>query len=516
MDEIVGTGGSPPPRPAAAGPWQPPGPPETPGAWRPPRSLETSLLQFFHRLREAGVPVSMVEVLDAFACLAHVDLADRSQFRAALFATLVKRPEDQQAFGVLFDVCFPLTASGRFGADGPGGPDDDPALHPPGAEAGPPVGERTPAGEGEVVHSHGDPSDELLAALLEALRHGDEAALRSLAGLAVDRFGGLQAQPEASERYYLYRILRQVELYRLLAMALGDSDDPDGAARHGREELARRIEDFRRLLAEQLRHRMAVSVGAEQLAELYRERQLDDVDFLAATASQLGEGRLGVRPLPRMRAAGAAGGRRRRRHGRLDVRRTVRRSLSSGGVPVDPAFRAVRASKPDLYVLADVSGSVIEFAKFTLSLLHAMNQEFAKLRSFVFVDGVDEVTNILDQGGHRMDLRGAFAMAKVVADDGHSDYGNVFRRFAERYGGDVDSRSTLIVMGDARNNYRDPGLEAFRDLADRSRRLYWLNPEPRADWNGTDSIMATYAPACDRVFEVRTLRQLTACVDEIT
>jgi uncharacterized protein len=482
------------------------------GPWRPSRSLETSLLEFFHRLREAGVPVSMVEVLDAFACLAHVDLADRAQFRAALFATLVKRPEDQQAFGVLFDVCFPLTHAGALQPGPPGTPEPDPPA------AGPPVGERTPAeaaGDGDV-HSPPEPSDELLAALLDALRHGDEAALRSLAGLAVDRFGGLEAQPEASERYYLYRILRQLELYRLLAMALGDSDDPDGAARHGREELARRIEDFRRLLATQLRHRMAVSVGAEQLAELYRERQLDDVDFLAANASQLRELRQAVRPLARKLASRAAQKRRLRRHGRLDVRRTVRRSLSSGGVPVDPAFRAVRASKPDLYVLADVSGSVIEFAKFTLSLLHAMNQEFAKLRSFVFVDGVDEVTGILDQGGHRMDLRGAFTGAKVVADDGHSDYGNVFRRFAERYGGDVDSRSTLIVMGDARNNYRDPGLEAFRDLAGRSRRLYWLNPEPRADWDSTDSIMATYAPACDRVFEVRTLRQLTACVDEIT
>jgi uncharacterized protein with von Willebrand factor type A (vWA) domain len=474
------------------------------GDWGPPRSLETGLLEFFHRLREARVPVSMVEVLDAFACLDHVELADRTQFRAALFATLVKRPEDQQAFGVLFDVCFPLTPAASPAASGSG--------------SGPPVGEhrRPTDGVPEVVHSPADASEELLAALLDALRHDDEAAMRTLAGLAVDRFGGLDAQPEASERYYLYRILRQVELYRLLAMALGDSDDPDGAARHGREELARRIEDFRRLLGEQLRHRMSASVGPEQAAELYRERQLEDVDFLGANAGQLRELRQAVRPLARKLAARAAQKRRLRRRGRLDVRRTVRRSLSSGGVPVDPAFRAVRASKPDLYVLADVSGSVIEFAKFTLSLLHAMDQEFARLRSFAFVDGVDEVTGILAEGGHRMDLRGAFARAKLVADDGHSDYGNVFRRFAERYGAEVDARSTLIVMGDARNNYREPGLAAFRGLAERSRRLYWLNPEPRADWDTTDSIMAAYAPACDRVFEVRTLRQLTACVDEIT
>jgi uncharacterized protein with von Willebrand factor type A (vWA) domain len=472
--------------------------------WGPPRSLEAALLGFFHRLRDARVPVSMVEVLDAFACLRHVDLADRTQFRAALFTTLVKRPEDQQAFHVLFDVCFPLTRAPGTAPSAPAGGNGHAHGDPGQADA--------PAAADAAV----PPSDELLRALLDALRHDDEAAMRSLAGLAVDRFGGLEAQPEASERYYMYRILRQVELYRLLAMALGDAEDPDGAARHGREELARRIEEFRRLLAEQVRHRLSATVGAEQAAELYRERRLEDVDFLGANAGQLRELRQAVRPLARKLVARAAQKRRLKRRGRLDVRRTVRRSLSSGGVPVDPAFRAVRASKPDLYVLADVSGSVIEFAKFTLSLLHAMNEEFAKMRSFAFVDGIDEVTGILDEGGHRMDLRGAFARARVVAADGHSDYGRVFEGFAERYGADVDARSTLIVMGDARNNYRAPGVETLQGLRERARRLYWLNPEPRADWDTTDSLMGVYAPFCDRVFEVRNLRQLTACVDEIT
>jgi uncharacterized protein len=474
--------------------------------WGPPRSLEAALLGFFHRLRDARVPVSMVEVLDALTCLRHVDLADRTQFRAALFTTLVKRPEDQQAFHVLFDVCFPLTRAPGAAASGAGGGNGHAQAEP--GQPGTPAETEAPVPP--------PPSDELLRALLDALRHDDEAAMRTLAGLAVDRFGGLEAQPQASERYYMYRILRQVELYRLLAMALGDQEDPDGAARHGREELARRIEEFRRLLAEQVRHRLSAAVGAEQAAELYRERQLDDVDFLGANAGQLRELRQAVRPLARKLVARAAQKRRLRRRGRLDVRRTVRRSLSSGGVPVDPAFRAVRASKPDLYVLADVSGSVIEFAKFTLSLLHAMNEEFAKMRSFAFVDGIDEVTGILDEGGHRMDLRGAFARARVVAADGHSDYGRVFEGFAQRYGADIDTRSTLIVMGDARNNYRDPGLETLKGLRERARRLYWLNPEPRADWDTSDSIMGVYAPWCDRVFEVRNLRQLTACVDEIT
>jgi uncharacterized protein len=478
--------------------------------------VETALLEFFHRLRDANVPVSMVEVLDAIACLRHIDLAERGQLRAALAATLVKRAQDQHAFEVLFDVCFPLTA-GAGQAAGVGRAGERTAngelVGEDGAGREPAGGPDADADAGRATVAEAPPSDELLRELLEAFRHGDEGALRALASLAVERFGGLQAQPQASERYYMYRILRQLELYRLIQAALAGQAGADGSER---EELSRRIDDFRRLLAQQIRQRLSARIGAGQAAELYRDRQLDDVDFLGANASQLRELRSAVAPLARKLASRAARKRRRRRHGRLDVRRTMRRSLSYGGVPVDPAFRAVHASKPDLYVLADVSGSVVEFAKFTLSLLQAMNQEFAKMRSFAFVDGVDEVTSLLsDGGGDFMDLRGAFARARVVWADGHSDHGNVFSRFAELYGGDLDARSTLIIMGDARNNYREPGLTTLRELHSRVRKLYWLDPEPRREWDTTDSLIGLYATCCDQVFEVRNLRQLSACIDEI-
>jgi uncharacterized protein with von Willebrand factor type A (vWA) domain len=322
----------------------------------------------------------------------------------------------------------------------------------------------------------------------------------------------MESQRHSSERYYMYRILRQLDLYRLLQAAGGDPDAQVG----DREELRAGIDDFRSLIAEQVRHRLSAAHGAEQAAELYRDRQLEELDILDANASQLRELRQAIRPLARKLAARMAKRRRRRRRGRLDVRRTLRHSLAYGGVPVHPAFRARKASKPDLYVLADVSGSVIEFAKFTLSLLHAMSQEFSKLRSFAFVDGVDEVSAMLDEAGDVLDLQRLFTRAKVVWADGHSNYGNVFATFEERYGADLDARSTLLVMGDARNNYRDPGLDPLRRLAGRVRHLYWLNPEPQADWDTSDSIMRAYAPHCDRVFEVRNLRQLVACVDEIT
>jgi uncharacterized protein with von Willebrand factor type A (vWA) domain len=461
-----------------------------------PASLVASLHGLFDRLRAAGVPVSMVEVVDAVESLRHIDATDRRQFRSALAATLVKRADDLAAFELLFDVQFPLRPPPADGGR-------------PGPAAAPEAGDANGrAGPAEA------PSGDLLAALLEALRDDDEGALRALAALAVDRHGGMETQRHSSERYYMYRILRQLELYRLL-QAAGDDPGPEAEALD-REELRAGIDDFRRLIAEQVRHRLSAAHGAEQAAELYRDRQLEELDILDANASQLRELRQAIRPLARKLAARMAKRRRRRRRGRLDVRRTLRHSLAYGGVPVHPAFRARKASKPDLYVLADVSGSVIEFAKFTLSLLHAMSQEFSKLRSFAFVDGVDEVSTMLDEAGDVLDLQRLFTRAKVVWADGHSSYGNVFASFEERYGADLDARSTLLVMGDARNNYRDPGLDPLRRLAGRVRHLYWLNPEPRADWDTTDSIMRTYAPHCDQVFEVRNLRQLVACVDEIT
>ena len=486
-----------------------------------PASLETSLLEFFHRLRDAGVPASMVEVIDAFHSLRHVELGDRAQFRAALAATLVKRAEDRASFDVLFDVCFPLTRE-EPPATAAGNGTEAAAGEPDGGE-----GAGTARRPGDR-NGHGERRDqaeagtELLEALLDALRHDDEAAMASLATLAVDSFAGMAGQPEGSERYFMYRILRQLELYRLiqLAMAGGLDADPLQAgsleARLERERLQRRLEEFRRMLAERVRHRLAAQTGAESAAALYRERQLEDVDFLGASTSQLRELRQAVRPLARKLATRVAAKRRRRHRGRLDVRRTVRRSMQYGGVPVDPALRAPRATRPDLFVLADVSGSVVEFAEFTLSLLYAMSRELGRLRSFAFVDGVDELTGMLAASEHGLDLRATFARAKVVADDGHSDYGQVLERFAERYGGDVDARTTLIVMGDARGNYRDPSVRTLRQLRARSRRVYWLNPEPRAEWDTTDSVMSLYAQHCDRVFEVRNLRQLADCVYEIS
>lgn len=194
----------------------------------------------------------------------------------------------------------------------------------------------------------------------------------------------------------------------------------------------------------------------------------------------------------------------------------MRQSLSSGGVPMEPAFRRPRATKPELFLLCDISGSMAEFAEFTLTFLHAMSEELTRLRSFAFVDGIDEITELFAPGEPRLHVRNVLYRADVVAGDGHSDYGRVLSAFWDRYGGhSLTARSTVIVAGDARGNYRHAGADVLARIHRRVRAVYWLNPEPRAEWNTLDSLVDIFAPSCERTFEVRNLRQLERAVTEI-
>jgi len=469
------------------------------------------VLRLVESLRTAGVDVAMVELLDAAHALRHLRLADRSLLRTTLRATLVKRLEDGPVFDVLFDRCFPMTRSGR--------PDPEAATagHPNvGAEAPPPLAPSADGGPGpdrEVAA----PRTDLLEAILAALRSGDDAALRALAAAAVDAHAGTPATT-GSERYFLFRVLRALDLAALVSAAAradradaraGDGTVDELALRLRRDEMARRVEVLRQLIAAEIRCRLPAG-------DHVPARRLDELDLVHASTLDLRAMRLAVKPLARKLAARVAARRRLHRLGRLEVRRTIRRSLGAGGVPMEPAFRRRRATKPELVVLCDLSGSVAEFATFTLGLVHALHNELAGSRTFVFVDGVAEVTDLVARADGVPEPRNLLTLAGVVAADGHSDYGRVFERFWHEHAKHgVGPSTTLIVTGDARTNYRGAGLDPFRQLCGRAKRVYWLNPEPRADWDTTDSVIGLYAATCTDVFEVRTLRQLGDAVASI-
>jgi uncharacterized protein with von Willebrand factor type A (vWA) domain len=446
------------------------------------------LLVLFEQLRAAGVGVSMSEVLDAADAMRHLDLLDRELLREALAASLIKRHQDRAVFDELFDRCFGVAAPAA-------------AKAPVAAQAATTAGD--PSGAAESTGS-GD--------LLAALRAGDVDRQRAVVLAAIDQCG--IGTGEGSERSFVYRVVRALDLAGLLAavMRAERAGAPDASAlelRLRRDEVARQLDDLRRLIEAEVRRRRrwTPSVPAPAL------RPPDDLDVFRATTVDRRAMRAAVRPLARQLARRVAQRRRWQRRGRLDVRRTMRRSLGSGGVPLDPSFRRRRASKADVVVLCDLSGSVAEFAEFTLTLVHALHHELSRLRSFVFVDGVAEVTDLIERAEQFPEPHHLLRRPGVVADDGHSDYGRAFECFWTVHAGTVlTPRTTLIVTGDARTNFRSGGLEPFRLMADRARRTYWLNPEPRAEWDRGDSRIGEYARYCAEVFEVRSLRQLADAV----
>lgn len=456
---------------------------------------------FIDELREAGVPVSMVEAIDAMEAVETIDIGSRTALKETLRATLIKNLRHERAFETAFEVFFSMLP--RTGVDSE------------------PI-ERPEEREGSPVGGSAGPDDEapLAEAVLQALTGMDRDALEEAVRAAVERLAGMEPGRPVGGTYYLYRTLRRLDMADL-ERRLIDSLTPVGEMteleqRLLREEVEERLRLLREEIQEEIRRRLVADRGREAVARTLRRPLIEDIDLMHATGSDLADMEAAIGPLTRKLAARLAR-RRKKRAGRLDFRRTVRRSLATGGVPADPQFRHPRPHRPEVWLLCDISGSMATFSRFTLQFTHAMSTHFSRLRSFAFVDTVDEVTDFLGTG---VDFSTAVSRiateAEVVWLDGHSDYGNSLETFYERFGSQLTPRTTVIITGDARNNYRPPRGEVLRDIAKASRALVWLNPEPRAYWDTGDSAMSHYEAHCTSVHEVRSLRQLEEFVETVT
>jgi len=459
-------------------------------------SLLDTLEGFTGALRKAGVPAGTSEVLDATRVLGAIDLLDRPQLRAGLAAALVKRPVHRPTFDLLFDLWWP-TAVG------------DPL-------------ELTQRRDDESGDEAGEPGEPDLDALRDELRQllltGDDEALRRFARLAVAELGHAGAQP-GRQSWFTYRVLRALSPETLIASMLDAllAGEPRGglAEQVARQRLQERIAALRAHVEAEVRRRVAEERDRDQVARSALPPLADQVDFLRAQREELAAMRRTVHPLARRLASRLAARRRLGREGRLDVRRTVRASLGTGGVPVETHHRPRRVHKPELVVFCDVSGSVAGFAHFTLMLTAALREQFSRVRAFAFIDTCDEVTRLFGPGADLADsVRRLAREADLVAYDGHSDYGNALRVLVERFPDAVGPKTSLLVLGDARTNYRDPGLALLKGLVDRSRHAYWLNPEPRREWGSGDSMAYRYGEVIEMV-ECRNVAQLTDFVGRL-
>jgi len=467
-----------------------------------PGGLAGHLDGFVRAVREAGIPVGISQAVDAAEILTVVDLLDREQLRHGLAAVLLQRAAQRPTYDVLFDLWWPLS-------DRPIVSDDDTGDD---AEGDGEPGESTLDLPGD---SDADLSELMRAHLLQLLMDGDEEALRRFARAAVERLGRGQPSP-SGQSFFSYRVLRALSpdtlVSQLLAGLLGEGERGGLAEQVARQTVRERLAAFRAAIEAEVRRRTAAEKGRDKVAKNAIRPLADQVDFLRAQAGDLAELRRAVAPLARRLAVRLSARRRLGRQGRLDFRKTVRASLGTGGVPVITHHRPRKVHKPELVVLCDVSGSVAGFSHFTLMLTQALREHFTGVRAFAFVDTTDEVTRFFRPGADVVDaVQRIGREADVVGYDGHSDYGTAFEVFADRWASAVGPKTSLLVLGDGRTNYRPPGLPVLADLVRRSRSAHWLNPEPRRQWGSGDSAAERYGEVIDMV-ECRNAAQLAEFV----
>ncbi len=471
------------------------------------------LTGFITELRNAGLPVSLTENLDAMEAIQHIPIEDREAFKYALGATLVKNHAHWRSFETVFEVYFSLRGP-QYQISENGDADDlwremqEQMQQGEGRGAGGAMNSLTP--------------EEMMQLLMQALRSGDQALMRALAKQAVNRFAGMEPGRPVGGTYYLYRTLRNLDLDSMLEKLMEASRQEVGGdltsleERLERDEHQSNIEKFKQEVEAEIRRRLVADRGAEAMAKTLRKPLPEDVEFMHASREEMAGLKKALQPLTRKLAAKLARKRKHARKGPLDFRNTVRHSLSYGGVPAEPKFKFPRPAKPELVVVADISGSVAAFARFTLMLVYAIQGQFSKVRSFVFIDGIDEVTEYFRA---TEDVSEAIARINTEADviwvDGHSDYGHAFEVFWNKYGKDISSRTTVLLLGDARNNYHASQSWVVKEIKQKARHVYWLNPEPRSYWNTGDSIVGEYGSFTDGVYECRNLRQLESFVEKL-
>ncbi len=427
--------------------------------------FDGQLLSFAEELRSEHVAIGTSELLDAFAALTHVSWTSRDDFKEALAATLAKSPEDRQVFELVFDRFFFRAAEAEAARQE--------------------IKEGPPALSADLDELDLD-LEELRRQIAEALRDGDEATLRDLARLAIAAFG--RGEGSGVLGVDVQRIRRALGLRTEPQPTLPD-DDPrrDGVPR---EQLRRFEQQLRRELERDMIERTQSLPPKRPLSELDRALPTGPVQDLAAVHRVVAQ-------LKRRLATQGTELRGRKRHAHVDVRRTMRASLQSGGVPIELRYRPQRPRRPEIFVLCDVSTSVTSASTFFLSVLHALHDSFRKLRSFVFIERISEVTDVFERERDFKTAAEAVSRDAGVADvSGYTDYGRVWTEFLATIEDELHPRATVIVLGDARTNGRPPRDDVFAQITARAGRTFWLNPEPRLYWNYGDSVIAAYAEHC--------------------
>lgn len=465
--------------------------------------MDAKLVAFAGLLRQNGIRVSLSETMEAFRALSLVGLDDRETVRAALRTAVVKRGVDVPSFERLFDLYF----SGM-------------------GETIREVTQATQAAMDLDPEQFQDFLEELeklldekgidVSELAKALLRADDGTLERLLREAAERGQLGQIEHGFQEGRFTHAVagalgLGEVgaELERLQQALEGTSPD---MARRLEQYFDRRLRDLQDLLRSMVRQELdRHDVNRQDRQGL---QTLAEKSFFYLTEDEIRRMQEAVTKLAHRLRNVVAIRRKRARRGRFDSSETLRHNLQYGGVPFRIVFDKKRKERPQVMVLCDVSDSVRNVSRFMLQFVYALQDLYSKVRSFIFVADLGEVTQIFQDReiGHALDAALQGNLINIYA---HSDFGRAFRSFHREYLGAVNKRTTVIVLGDARNNYNLPHEWVLRDVQQRAKQVIWLNPENRMTWGFGDSEMDRYAPFCTIVEECRNLNQLYRVIDRM-
>ena len=471
--------------------------------------MQKKILEFTNILRKSGIRVSTAEAIDAFQALDELSIDDRAIFRDALRTTMVKRGEEVPTYDELFDLYwsgFYDNLRETFG-------DAAASL----AGLGIDLEELLKRIAQQIQGMQGDAGE--LSELARAMLTADLSALEQLIRAAAEQAGSGRIENFLQLGFFSRRTLEQMgaegaiqELRDLAARleAAGMSPEEVGALRRLIDALMEAARKAVRAFTER-----ELQKQNHDYMEKFRRETLLEKSFYHLTEDEIRKMREVVERLAQKIKNILSIRRRRLKRGKLDLHQTLRRNMSHGGIPFELVFKQRKKDRPKLVILCDISSSVANVSRFMLQFVYSLQEAFTKIRAFVFVAELGEVTHVLQEGEIGQAIEKVLEGGDVINVYTRSNFGHAFHHFWQNFLSAVDAKTTVLILGDARNNYNDPRAWCLRDMHNKAKNVVWLNPESPSAWGFGDSVMDKYLPYTDVAEECRNLRQLNAMVDRL-
>jgi uncharacterized protein with von Willebrand factor type A (vWA) domain len=467
--------------------------------------MDEKIVEFVALLRHNGLRASVAENLDAFHAIAEVGLGERSVLKDALRATIVKRAIDAALYDELFDLYFSGLGEVMKAASGAtqGALDVDPAQFQ------------------ELLDNLADILDQLdidLSDLARYLLSDNTGQLEKLLRQAAESAQVTNIQRSFQEGRYGHSMAQALGLgalaeeLEMVKQQLGSADLDPELLEKLRQLLDRRLQDLTDMIKRAVR--LELEKRDHGARETQRLQSLAEKSFYYLTEEEIRRMKEAVTKLAQRLKNIVTIRRRRGKKGKFDLKSTLRKNLQYGGVPFKIQFDRRLREKPQIIILCDVSDSVRNVSRFMLQFVYSLQDLYSRVRSFIFVSDLGEVTQLFEEQeiNEAIDQALTGNLINVFA---HSDFGRAFRTFHRDYFGAVNNKTTVLVLGDARNNYNVAHEWVLKEIHQRAKQVIWLNPENRLTWGFGDSEMDRYLPYCDMVEECRNLKQLYAVIDHI-